>query len=174
MNTKGFTLIEILIVIAILALISTSVLMGNFMSQIRKARNARRIGELTHLMKVLEDYYNDKGSYPPVLPGTIDGLNCKDNPGGLSPYLSAIPCDPSYPGHTYIYVSDDNTYQKIRIYAVMESPIDASLSKNPCNGGCTISCAGCNSDGKTFTYIIASPNVDIVSNPIPPASAIIP
>lgn len=172
-NKAGFTLLEIMIVITIMSVIAATTILANLVGQLAKGRNARRVVELSQMMKAFEDYYNDKGQYPAVVAGTIDGLNCKASPTSLKPYLQLIACDPQYPNHTYIYVTDDASRQKIRLYAQMESPLDVSISQNPCAGGCTVNCTSCKS--QIFNYLITSPNVDISgSGKLPPAGAIIP
>ncbi|PIP14675.1 hypothetical protein COX47_03920 [Candidatus Roizmanbacteria bacterium CG23_combo_of_CG06-09_8_20_14_all_35_49] len=61
----GFTLMELLIVIAIIAILATiAIVLLNPMQQISKAQDGRRKNDLATFQKVLEDYYNDKGCYP--------------------------------------------------------------------------------------------------------------
>lgn len=60
---KAFTLIELLIVIAIIGLLSSIVLAS--LAQARmKARDAKRIADLNQIRVALELYYNDYGYYP--------------------------------------------------------------------------------------------------------------
>jgi len=60
---KGFTLIEMLIVITIIALLASLILVG--MGGARaKARDARRIADLHNVMNALELYYAKNGIYP--------------------------------------------------------------------------------------------------------------
>src|SRR3989344_2553362 len=60
---KGFTLIEILIVVAIIALLATIVLVGvgSFRS---RGRDARRISDLNNVRNVLELHFSKTGTYP--------------------------------------------------------------------------------------------------------------
>src|SRR3989344_1476430 len=62
---KGFTLIEILIVVAIIALLATIVLVGvgSFRS---RGRDARRISDLNNVRNVLELHFSKTGTYPDV------------------------------------------------------------------------------------------------------------
>ncbi|MFA5392102.1 MAG: type II secretion system protein [Candidatus Paceibacterota bacterium] len=61
---KGFTLIEMLIVITIIALLSSLILVG--MGGARtKARDSRRIADLHNIQNALELYYAKLGTYPP-------------------------------------------------------------------------------------------------------------
>ncbi len=62
-SKKGFTLIEILIVIAIMGFLSSIVLVG--LSGFRqRGRDAKRIAELKEVQNGLELYYASYGSYP--------------------------------------------------------------------------------------------------------------
>jgi prepilin-type N-terminal cleavage/methylation domain-containing protein len=61
-NKKGFTLIEMLIVITIIAVLASLILVG--MGGARaKSRDARRIADLHNIMNALELYYSLEGSY---------------------------------------------------------------------------------------------------------------
>ncbi len=64
---NGFTIMELLIVVTIIAIISVAVLISiNARGQIGKTGDARRKADLSTLKKVLEDFYNDKNRYPTV------------------------------------------------------------------------------------------------------------
>jgi len=61
--SKGFTLIEMLIVITIIALLASLILVG--MGGARaKTRDSRRVADLHNVMNALELYYAKKGEYP--------------------------------------------------------------------------------------------------------------
>ncbi len=60
---KGFTLIEMLIVIAIIGILASMVLVGLGPVQ-RRGRDARRISDLKQVQNALELYYNKCGFYP--------------------------------------------------------------------------------------------------------------
>ena len=62
-HQKAFTLIELLIVIAILGLLASIVLVGLGGAR-AKARDARRIADLRQVQNALEIYYASKGNYP--------------------------------------------------------------------------------------------------------------
>ena len=64
-SSRGFTLIEILIVVAIIAILASVVLVGLGPTQ-AKGRDARRISDLQETQNALELYYNKNGSYPNV------------------------------------------------------------------------------------------------------------
>ncbi len=60
---KGFTLTEILIAIAIVAIMSTVVAL-NFLGETDKARLIRVKNDLTSLQAALNSYYSDNGFFP--------------------------------------------------------------------------------------------------------------
>ncbi len=60
-NNKSFTLVEILIVAAIITIIATiAIVLFNPWQQIAKGYDTRRKNDLSQLNKALEDYYNDR------------------------------------------------------------------------------------------------------------------
>jgi prepilin-type N-terminal cleavage/methylation domain-containing protein len=73
---QGFTLIEILIVVAIIAILASVVLVGLGPTQ-QAGRDARRIADLHGIQNGLELYYNRCGFYPgnaaPVPPAVCSG-----------------------------------------------------------------------------------------------------
>lgn len=97
---SGFTIIELLIVIVVIAILAAiSVVAYNGIQQ--RARDSERIQELTALQKALELYHIDNGGYPrcgstavntpPVL-SSGTAISCLEE---LVPkYISAIPTDP--------------------------------------------------------------------------------
>lgn len=62
---KGFTLIEILIVVAIISILASVVLVGLGPTQ-RAGRDARRISDLRQIQTALELYFNKCGYYPGI------------------------------------------------------------------------------------------------------------
>lgn len=70
-DRKGFTLIEILIVVAIIAILASIVLVGLGPTQ-QAGRDARRLSDLHEVQNGLELYYNSCGYYP----GTATAAPC--------------------------------------------------------------------------------------------------
>lgn len=60
---KGFTIIELLIVIAIIAILAGLVL-NNFQGAQAKARDTQRVTDINNIHSKLEEFYNEKGGYP--------------------------------------------------------------------------------------------------------------
>ncbi len=65
-NSKGFTIIELLIVIAIIVILAGLVL-NNFQGAQAKARDTQRITDINTLHSKLEERYNEQGGYPSTL-----------------------------------------------------------------------------------------------------------
>lgn len=80
----GFTIIELLIVIAIIAILAGLVL-NNFQGAQAKARDTQRVTDVNNLHTKLEEFYNDNNGYPntftaDTFPG-IDGESLNDPKG---------------------------------------------------------------------------------------------
>jgi len=69
-NNKGFTLIEMLVVVAIIGILTAAVLVALGPSR-DKAKDARIISALSQLRSLLETEYNPStGTYPATIPTT--------------------------------------------------------------------------------------------------------
>jgi prepilin-type N-terminal cleavage/methylation domain-containing protein len=99
---KGFTLLEILLVIAAIGILAAIVLVAiNPNRQISQVRNAERRSEVNTIYKAIEQYLIDTGSYPAGITTAIQDIcingnitNCV-NLGVLVPdYIASIPIDP--------------------------------------------------------------------------------
>lgn len=100
-KTSGFTLIELMIVIAIIGLLSSMVSVSLSYARI-KARDARRISDLAQIRTALELYYSDHGTYPPIYNNSNYNINAyyysfnsswDELALALRPYIS-LPKDP--------------------------------------------------------------------------------
>lgn len=98
----GWTLMELLIVIAIIMLLALLFLLVNWKKSLYRANDTRRKTDLANIRRSFEEYYNDHECYPPV-----DVLTVCGGPA-LSPYLAKIPCDPSTK-EPYLYKPDGDT-----------------------------------------------------------------
>jgi general secretion pathway protein G len=97
---RGFTLIEILVVVVIIAILA-AVVVPNVLSRIADAKNAAAISDITAFNNAMDQYKLDAGDYP----SSLDALITRsDSPKWNGPYLknqSSIPADPW--SHPYIY-----------------------------------------------------------------------
>lgn len=101
MKRNGFTLIEILVVIAIIASI-IAIAIPNFLSARQRAQDVKTKSEMSALKDALRLYYNDFNSYPPsAAPGKLSGCGadgtalCPCTSGGVN-FATGSACDNVY------------------------------------------------------------------------------
>ncbi len=115
-NQKGFTLVEILLVIGIIAVLATVVVVAlDPVTRFNDARNSRRLADIQSILTAVQQYIVDhKGELPPGvdttekqisnqgsgcgISGNCDVSNegfCVDLSGELERYLKSIPFDPA-------------------------------------------------------------------------------
>ncbi len=113
---NGFTLIELMVVIAIIAILSTVGIIVYSTAQ-KSGRVSKRMQDLAAIRTAVELFKASTGFYPSVpgeTPGT-PGWTCVENLAGvnsLTPkYLVTVPKDPIQAGTTncYQYTSDDGS-----------------------------------------------------------------
>jgi prepilin-type N-terminal cleavage/methylation domain-containing protein len=96
LTTSGFTLVELLVVVAIIALLS-SVVLASLTGARQKGRDAKRVADIKQLQLALELYYDANSSYP----------SATDLSGGIlvtNGYIAVMPVDPTNTGsETYSY-----------------------------------------------------------------------
>jgi prepilin-type N-terminal cleavage/methylation domain-containing protein len=96
-NVRGFTLIELMIVVSIIGILS-AILIPNFLHARAESQTAACEGNLKNIATALEEYATDNsGQYPgggPVDPTLFGGIN--------NPYMSSTPVDPAGGAYTLI------------------------------------------------------------------------
>src|SRR6266404_2712940 len=132
-SEKGFTLVELLIVVAIIGILST-LLTANFIGVRQRSRDATRKSNLRQIQSGLELYRADQGSYPTHNLANCDsGTSLKSPDCSTSTYMQKVPVDPTS-GTSYTYSSNGTTYTVI---ACLENANDSdkdSTNVAPCNG----------------------------------------
>lgn len=101
---RGFSLIELLVAMAIIALLATTIIAGVTHMQ-TKSRDTRRVEDISQISKALELYYSSEYRFPKaetevVLNNVDDILTTTLIPAGA---ISSISLDPIHPDYTYRY-----------------------------------------------------------------------
>lgn len=136
-SQRGFTMIEIIVTIGVLAILAVFALAAvNPGDQFKKARDAQRKSDLSQLQRVLEQYYQDWGHYPP----NDSAYHMEDEKTtpytviywggalGWAPYMNLVPKDPDTK-RSYVYYSTNNG-QTYYLFASLErGPLDPSTCK---------------------------------------------
>lgn len=163
---RGFTLIEILIVLAIigvLLLVTSQIYVSH---QLKKARDTTRKIDFRTVSNNFEEYYESKGCYPQSLPTCHSQLTL----GNLK-FVSNMPCDPLLK-NAYVYETDGTSCsQWFRLYTNLENNQDKIIDEVGCRNGCGPSCQ--------YNYGVASSNMGLYKCPgiptevptLPPISA---
>lgn len=143
MGNRGFTLLELMVVIIILGVLA-ALISGNFFTSLQKGRDARRKADLEQIQRALELYYEDKKVYPNFdIFATANLKLCETkiaaSCGSEKVYMQNIPNDPTS-GKTYKYVN--STTQSYGLYACMENTLQILpyISTNFGSFSCTTQC----------------------------------
>jgi general secretion pathway protein G len=156
LQVRGFTMIELLVVIGLLAILAGAILaIFNPIGQIQKSQDAKRKNDLAQLQRALELYYQDNGSYPIQTAGFAI-------PGGAwgtawGNYMAKVPADPTA-SKKYVYFTTGNG-QTYFLYANLDR---GKNDPQACNAGaaCTSAVTNgvANSCGGACNFGLTSPN----------------
>ena len=129
---RGFTLIELTVVVAIIAILAATI-MPNVKDMVVKSRNASRMAGLASLEIALAQYFDDNASYP-ATPGYWGESGYGDHPHegangyvpNLAPkYIRRLPADPTAGkfnpavgdiNNGYLYYSNGANYKLLNHY----------------------------------------------------------
>ena len=159
-NYKGFTLIEMIVAVAIVAILTTTAIAAlNPATQFKKANDARRKTDMSQIQKALELYYGD--AVPEQYPannGTYQIIKADGTAlvwgSSWQPYINVVPKDPASPRKRYVYYRLDG--QHYCIYASLDMIANSDKCINtstPCNTNL------CGVPGATCNFGVCSPNV---------------
>lgn len=131
-----------MLVIVILGILA-SLIIGNFVTSLKKGRDARRKEDLVQIQRALEMYYEDQRLYPTAAPNPnpLPFGSTLTDPASGKVYMEKLPSDPSGGTTTYGYASDGTYYH---LYACLENdqqilPYQSSSSTLTCNIKCSYS-----------------------------------
>jgi len=119
LKKSAFTLIEVLVVVAILALLTLAAIVS-FGGSRDKADDSRVKSDLDRLKIAFEDYYSDHNCYPPLewFDSTAD---CGSD--HLQPYLNVMPCNRKT-GLPYTLRKDATGCTWFKLYGTITNPTD--------------------------------------------------
>lgn len=168
MGTRGFTLIELMVVMTIMGLLII-VGVASYTSVQTKSRDGRRKSDLRQIASALEAYYNDYSTYPPNDPNTF-GINGCGTTGTAScvwesafqtlradgvtvktMYMPKLPGDPAS-GRRYYYMRSGTNPPSYQLYAMLENVQDRDYSA-------TIVAKGLGCGGGVCNYGVSSSNI---------------
>lgn len=95
---RGFTLLELLVVIGIIGLLA-SVITVNLTGARKRARDIKRISDVRQMQTAMEDYYGRNGKYPTAISDLVSGAE-----------IPIWPTDPLAPAGTVCTANSDNCY----------------------------------------------------------------
>lgn len=123
LNKKGFTLVEVLLVVVIIAILAAIVIVAiNPTKQIQQANNTQRTSEVGALLNAVVQYsIENRGALPAGIPDTENAGTAAvigdDTVGGqidlcallVSDYIAAMPYDPTATDAHYTDCADYDT-----------------------------------------------------------------
>lgn len=167
----GFTFIELMLVIAIMGILAV-LITGNYVTSLKRGRDARRKGDLEQIQRALEMYYEDKTAYPLTAHFSFGDrfYDDSDRSGSYDAnkdqlYMDSVPNDPLN-SQTYGYSSDGISYT---LYSCLENtqqtlPYSTEIIESSYPEGFQCSTKCFLKDGSTqanCVWAVTSPNISI-------------
>lgn len=109
MKKKGFTVLELLVSVAIIAMLA-AITMAVIATTREKSRDAKRMSALHQLQNALNIYYTQAGRFPIANPAVaLSGTDAVSTELVNQDAIKAAPVDPAYPVYSYQYQSVNGT-----------------------------------------------------------------
>ncbi len=160
-SCKGFTLIELLVSVAIIAILASIGLLV-YRSSIVTGNDTKRIRDVQEIQKALEGFYQTNNRYPTV----TEFNSVSSNPVKGSFQNNIIPCDPSSScaqpggaGYNYTPCDSSGTPQSYNLCSQLTtcgSRCTSSASPNPSTNTCISSRIGAAGSGSTYFCVMVS------------------
>jgi len=126
-DKKAFTLVELMVVIAIIALL-TGILMTNFTSARSRGRDAKRVSDMGQIQLALTLFFDRCQQYPASLPSDTSTIPCPGTSITFANYLAKVPTPTSEAGQSnYDYVVNTNKDNYV-LHAKLEASNNAVTS----------------------------------------------
>ncbi len=149
-SSRAYSLIEMLIIIAILSVLILVVAAFDPIGYIKRGHDMRRKSDLELLRVANEEYYNTYGYYPSSLPQCGSSYMI-----GQEEVLPEVPCDPTKK-IDYRYVKDETGKSRwYKIYTNLEYTEDPHITIIGCKTGCG---PGCH-----YNYGVTSTNISVMT-----------
>lgn len=132
---KGFTLVEVIVVITIIVLL-TSIILVSLDKAKKTARDGKGQADLKQIANAFEQKYTDQGYYPD-LPNNNDGITNFIPPNDttkLSPYLSPVPYTTGT--QNYYWYDDDVNFPGQKFCVYFRSEVNPNLYYTCGYNGC--------------------------------------
>ncbi len=108
---KGFTFLELMVVVAVLAILA-SLIIPNFVGRAEDAKKTQAVIQIREIMKALELYRLDNGSYPSTeqgLKALVEKPTGDPEPIKWKRYMDKVPVDPWKHEFVYVCPGEDHT-----------------------------------------------------------------
>ncbi len=115
-SRAGFTILEVVVVVIVIAFFAALIIPG-LISGPSRARDAQRKSDLRVIKSALENYYNEKGSYPTAL---------AELEKGATPFIKQLPKDPKTHAD-YVYITYGNPPNSFTLQTTLENKNDSDL-----------------------------------------------
>lgn len=122
-------MIELLIALVIVGIMILVLALGQGL-QFARGEDARRKSDFARLKVAFEDYYNDKGCYPP--PALLQRCGSSD----LAPWIAKVPCDPQS-RQPYAYYMDSSC-KWFALFTTLGDTKDPVITTLDCSPTCGI------------------------------------